>query len=353
MKEQVVNSYTLHRNDKSWRRILLIAFMTLLTALLVTIAVIRHVYNSNLKPIGASQKSQLVTVRSGATVKEIAKQLEEAGLIRKSWAFETYVRTKNLRDKVQAGTYALRPNQSTPEIVTVLTQGEIATDSFTILPAQRIDQIRKAFIKAGFSVDAVDAALNPALYINHPALVDKPRTASLEGYLYPETFQKTADTKPETIIKASLDEMQKHLTPEIREGIVRQGLTVHQGVILASIVEQEVSNPADKPMVAQVFLKRFHENMTLGSDVTVIYGAVLDGKEPTLAYDSPYNTHLHPGLTPGPISNVGASSLQAVAKPAATDYLFFVAGDDGKTYFSRTVEEHDALTREHCKKLCN
>ncbi len=92
--------------------------------------------------------------------------------------------------------------------------------------------------------------------------------------------------------------------------------------------------------------------MNLGSDVTAFYGAIIAGQPPTVAYDSPYNTRIHSGFPAGPISNVSESSLEAVAYPATTDWLFFVAGDDGITYFSKTNEEHEALTAQHCKKLC-
>jgi UPF0755 protein len=93
--------------------------------------------------------------------------------------------------------------------------------------------------------------------------------------------------------------------------------------------------------------------MPLGSDPTALYGAVLDGKEPVLTYKSPYNTHDNKGLPPTPISNVSQRSLEAVAKPAPTGWLYFVAGDDGTTHFSNTVEEHEALTEQYCKKLCS
>ena len=147
--------------------------------------------------------------------------------------------------------------------------------------------------------------------------------------------------------------MKKRLTPDVRAAFTKKGFTVHQGVILASIVEQEVSNTTDRPVVAQVFLKRLQDGMQLGSDVTAFYGAIIAGKAPSVNYDSPYNTRIHDGMPPGPISNVSTSSLQAVATPANTDYVYFVAGDDGKTYFSHTLDEHEALTEQHCKKLCN
>lgn len=345
---------------KAWR-VLAFAFGILLVG--ATIAT-REVYRRALQPVSASQHNVVITIKPGATRDEIAKKLESEGLIRAAWAFEWYVRNHNVRDRLQAGTYYLRPNQGVGNIVDALTQGKIATNLFTILPGQRLDQIRNSLISnGGFSEQAVDNALKPENYADHPALSDKPTGSSLEGYLYPESFQKTAETKPETLIRQSLDEMQKRLTPEIRAAIVKQGITVHEGVILASIIGQEVSDPKKpndpnyKPTVAQVFLLRLRSNMPLGSDVTAFYGAIKAGKSlnqnEALVFDSLYNTRLHGGITPGPISNVYSSSLEAVAHPADTDFLFFVAGDDGVTYFSHTVEEHDKLVAEHCKKLCS
>jgi UPF0755 protein len=310
-------------------------------------------YSSNLKPAGASQKRISVNIPLGSSLHDVTLILKENGLIRNGWVFEQYVRSHNLQDLIQAGSYALQQSQSVEEIVEVITEGKVDTDLVTILPGQRLDQVKRDLIKAGFSEASVTAALDSAQYADHPALTDKPAGANLEGYLYPESFLKTAETTPQQVIQQSLDEMQKRLTPAVRNGIVRQGLTVHEGIILASMVEQEVSNLDDKPKVAQVFLKRIRINMALGSDITAPYGAILDGQTPSLGYDSAYNTHKHLGLPPTPISNVSESSLQAVANPASTDWLFFVAGDDGITYFSKTVEEHEALAAQHCKKLCS
>ncbi|MBI1857324.1 endolytic transglycosylase MltG [Candidatus Saccharibacteria bacterium] len=343
----------MRKSSQRWLRPLVVIVLTLVVLLGGAIFATRHIYLENLKPVNASQHVQQITIPSGTGIKEIGTILQDKGLIKSTWAFEWYVRFQNIRDKLQAGTYLLRSNQSVQEIVAIISQGKIKTDLVTILPGQRLDQIRQALINSGFTATNVDLALNPALYLDHPALANKPKEASLEGYLYPESFQKTNSTKVETIIRASLDEMNKHLTPELRAGIIKQGLTVHEGVILASIVDQEVNNPKDKPTVAQVFIKRFREGMMLGSDVTAFYGSIIAGKDASLTYDSPFNTHLHVGLTPGPISNVSLASLTAVANPSNTDYLYFVAGDDGITYFSRTLAEHEALTVKHCKKLCS
>lgn len=335
------------RKTKSKLRLPTVILVVVILLLAGAIGFIRHTYNESIKPVSGSQQSKLVTVELGATAKEIALQLKEAGLIRETWAFEWYVRTNGLRDKLQAGSYYINPSQSVSEIAAIITKGRTATELVTILPGKRIDQLKQAMVNAGFNPSEVEAAFDPALYAGHPALVDKPAEASLEGYIYPESFQKASDTKPQVVIAKALDEMQTHLTPDVRAGFVRQGLTVHQGVILASIIEKEVGKTEDRPVVAQVFLKRLKIGMKLESDATTSYGAILDNKTPTHDYDSPYNTYMYPGLTPGPVSNTSVSSLKAVANPASTDYLFFVAGHDCKTRFSKTLQEHEDLIKAH------
>jgi UPF0755 protein len=153
-------------------------------------------------------------------------------------------------------------------------------------------------------------------------------------------------------VSAALEELDTKLTPDVRAAFAQQGLSTYEGLVLASVVEQEVSHATDRAMAAQVFIKRLRIGMSLGSDVTALYGAHLAGKTGSLTYDSPYNTLLHKGLPPTPISNVSDSSLQAVAHPASTDYLFFVAGDDGVTHFTNTAEEHEAAAQKYCHKLC-
>lgn len=340
------------RRRNGFRVGLIITFVVLIIGLGVAAFVVRNAYNQNIKPLNSSQEQKLFTVSSGATAHDIAVALQEQQIIRAAWAFEWYVRSHNLREQLQAGSYYLRANQSVIEIVSIITGGKVATDLVTIVPAQRLDQIEASLVKAGYSSTEVKAALDPAVYANHPALVDKPAGATLEGYLYPESFQRTADTKLEDIIRMSLDAMQQHLTQDVRAGFVKHGLTVHQGVILASIVEEETGKPEDRPRVAQVLLKRLSIGMQLGSDPTAHYGAIMEGQKPSVNYDTPYNTRMHTGIPPGPISNVSNSSLRAVAFPSDTDYLYFVAGDDGVTHFTKTLQEHQAATAQYCTKLC-
>lgn len=196
--------------------------------------------------------------------------------------------------------------------------------------------------------------MNAAQYQNkYSMFANKPAGTTLEGFLYPDSFEKDPTTKVSNIITESLTEMQEKLTPDIVSGFAQQGLNIYQGVTLASIVEQEVNKPVDKPIVAQVFISRLHAGMNLGSDVTAYYGSLLAGQTPSLSYDSPYNTLLNPGLPPGPISNVDETYLEAVAHPANSNYLYFVTGDNGVTYYSQTLQEHDAQTQQYCQKLCS
>lgn len=338
--------------SRPWvRRVLLVAGVLLLALVIATVAIWRF-YSENLKPLNPRGTAQAVTIESGATPTAIAKLLHDKGIIRNAWTFEAYVRHKDVGEYLQAGTYSLSPAQNVPGIVAQLTHGKVTTELVTILPGQRIDQIRRSLINDGFKEADVDAALQPTQYEGNAALVDKPAGNSLEGYLYPESFQRTGSTKVSTIVQESIAEMQKQLTPDIRAAFATQGLSTYEGIILASIVEQEVSKQDDRAQAAQVFLKRFKMGMQLGSDVTAFYGSRLAGQGMLLSYDSPYNTRLHTGLPPTPISNVSASSLKAVAHPADTDWLYFVAGDDGTTHFSRTLAEHESLAKQYCKKLC-
>ena len=280
--------------------------------------------------------------------------LKSADVIRSDWAFEWYVRNDGYASQyIEAGTYDLRQNQDVAGIVSELTNGVQASNLVTILPGQRIDQIETSLIRDGFSKTSVINALQLSNYVNkYPMLQYAPSDATLEGFLYPDSFDRVGTTTAADIVNESLSEMQSKLTASIVAGFAKNSLNVYQGVTIASIVEQEVSQTSIKPTVAQVFISRYKLGMTLGSDVTAYYGSIVAGLSPSLTYNSPYNTLINTGLPPGPISNVSESSLQAVAYPSNTNYLYFVAGDNGTTYFSTTLAEHDAQTAQYCTKLC-
>lgn len=345
-------NYSMGTKKRYWPKRFVVTALILIAVVVLGMVGVRQFYNVNLRPVSDSGVTREVVIEPGALVPEIAALLAGNELIRNEQVFIWYVKAKNASDQILAGTYRLQPSMSTPEIVSIITQGKIATDLVTILPGQRVDEVRKSLINYGFDERAVDNALDPATYAGHPALVDKPRNVSLEGYLYPESFARDSTTTPTDIITASLDQMNEALTPDLRAAFARKGLSVYRAITLASIVEQEAFRDSERQQAAQVFLTRLDMGMRLESDPTAFYGAIMDGRSPSLTYSSPYNTYENDGLPPGPISNVTISSLQAVANPANTDWLFFVAGDDGTTYFSKTLDEHERLTELHCTTLC-
>lgn len=307
------------------------------------------VFNNQLQPVSNIQTNQTFVVSSGSTIQSIASDLVKQHLIRNALALEIYARNAHL----QAGTYSLSPSLGTVQIIKIMTKGRVATSLVTILPGRRIDQVRADLINNGFSPASVDEALAPDNYKDLPVMTYVPAGVNtLEGLLWPDSYQKTADTDPAIIIREALTATGEHLTNDVRSILTAEGLTPYQGLILASIIIQEVNNPADQAQAAQVFLSRLKIGMLLGSDVTANYGAVIVGLPASLTYDSAYNTRIHSGLPPTPISTINESSLRAITHPAATNWLYFVAGDNGTTYFSTNLQDHEALTAQYCHKLC-
>jgi len=333
---------------KIW--ILLLIFIIVFTAAIIGI---RQYYFANLKPVSSQYDSHIVTIPSGATVDQISSELYNDHLITYPWVFEWYIHSQNLNDKLEAGTFALSPSYSLQKIASIIASGHVAEGVVTIVPGKTVAQIQATFLADGFSAKEVEQAFNPNTYKNVPVLAYKPQSVtSLEGLLYPDSFDKTSATTASFIVRESLIEMGQHLTTNIQKAFANEGLTVYQGLTLASIIEQEVANHADRPEVAQVFLTRLKEGVPLGSDVTANYGAVLNNQPPSLSYDSAYNTLLHKGLPPTPIGTVSDNAIIAAAYPAKTNWQYFVTGDNGVTYFEKTLSQHNSDVAQYCHKLC-
>ena len=301
----------------------------------------------------SNDKSQIrLIVKSGETAAMIADRLKDAGLIRSELAFHIYTELTGTRTKLQAGGYVLSRNQSLSSIVDHITTGKTDVFDLTISPGLTLQGLREQFANYGYS----DAEINEAFsaQYKHPLLASKPASATLEGYIYPETYNVGVEQPLSSLLVRSFNELYQLITEKkYLDQYTQRGLTIHEAITLASIVQKEVSGPVDQKQVAQVFLSRIDQGIMLGSDVTFIYAAKQLGVTPTVDIDSPYNTRRYSGLPPGPIANMNPSALEAIAFPASGDFLYFVAGDDGKTYFSRTEDEHNANVAKHCKKLCN
>lgn len=232
------------------------------------------------------------------------------------------------------------------------------TFTFTIRPGETIYDVKKNLIAAGYTETEVNEAL--AYDYDFGFLQGRPEGASLEGYLFGETHEfYTTATATEVIGKFLEGTEQVIQENNLEELFAAQGLTLHEGFILASVVQKEAAAP-DMPTVAQVFLSRLKYGIPLGSDVTVSYA--LDTIDPdretytdnasALKVDSCYNTRLYAGLPCGAISNPGLPALLAVANPTDTNYLYFLTGDDGKMYYSYTEAEHVQNATRYCPELC-
>ena len=305
-----------------------------------------------------------IEITDGSSVNEIAAALKSAGLIRNSFAFKVYNRLSNTSSKLQAGTYRLTPSLSVNEIVDKLVEGpgKGIVFRFTTLPGETLNDIKKRLISAGYSEAEATAALEKKY--NHPVLKSKPEDASLEGYLFGETYEFYTTDSAETIVIRMLDELYRVVQKNNLESKFNSlGLTLHEGIILASIVQKEAGtlSKEDQKTVAQVFLSRLNSGIPLGSDVTVKYALDLEDPDRTtytdnasaLTIDSCYNTRVNANLPCGPISNPGALVLISTANPSDTSYLYFLTGDDGKMYYSNTETEHLSNVSAHCSELCN
>ncbi len=310
-------------------------------------------YKQSLTPKDPAAETKVhLTVDKGESVGDIAREMEQKGIIKNALSFEWYIRIERPSSVLQAGRYALSPKLTAEEIVKHLESGKTDLFMVTILPGSTLADIKNGFKKYGYSSKEIDKALR-ASYA-HRLLADRPSGHDLEGYIFPETFEMQSSASLESLLQRDFDTLYDRLQASgLVEKFKARGLNLHQALTLASIIQKETSLPSDQQKAAQVFYKRLALDMKLETDPTFIYGAKKLGVEPSVAVESPYNTRLHKGLPPGPIANMEYSALQAVAEPAVTDFLYFVAGDDGTNYFSYTLEEHEANVQKYCHKLCN
>jgi len=321
-------------------------------AIVLVAAVLYAWYTAALQPVVASQTEKTrVQIVEGSSPSDIGKLLEDKKLIRSHFAFDIYTRISGTRSQLQAGVYSLTASESTPAIVAHLVSGNTDEFSITFLPGATLAENRTVFLKAGFSAQEVDAALGKTY--EHPLFADKPASSDLEGYIYGETYSFSSSATVEQILVRTFDEFYKTIKDNnLVPGFKAQGLNLYEAITLASIIQREVPHANDQKQVAQVFLGRLAMGMELGSDVTYQYAAKKLGVSPSPSLDSPYNTRRFVGLPPGPIASPGRTALEAVASPAAGNYVYFLSGDDGVTYFARTNDEHEANIRDHCKIKC-
>jgi len=325
------------------------------------------------KPISVDPRPVRFVVEPGTPARVIGQNLVKAGLISDDRLFEAYVRVNGLDAKLSAGTFVLAPSMTMIEIVQTLQYAEAASVTVTIPEGWRREQIADYLVAAGVFSNTTSATdygskmatsdltgLDPKKY---PFLQGRPAGASLEGYLFPDTYKLPASGATATdLLQRQLDDFAARVVPLYEQAVLSQTteLDLYRVLILASIVEREAMVPAERPVIAGVYLNRLAQGMKLEADPTVQYAMGYQKATKTWwktpvaleeysGVDSPYNTYLHPGLPPGPIANPGLSSIEAVLKPAKHEYLYFVAKPDnsGEHVFAKTFEEQQQNVQKY------
>lgn len=293
----------------------------------------------------------------GEATNQISSRLWTAGLIREGQLFSNYLFYTGLDTQLQAGSYELSAAMSPVEIAQALLDPTPGSVTLVVLPGWRLEEIAASLPSAGVSVRPEDFLTYALFTPNELAIQDEmPIGSSLEGFLLPGSYE--IDREADAV--AMLDSMLKSpifsdaMSDELLAGLQEQGLSVYDGLIVASIVEREAVDETEMPMIASVFINRLNIGMKLEADPTVQYALGYDAgslswwKTPLtstdLGIDSPYNTYMYAGLPPGPIAAPSVEALQAVAYPEETPYYFFQAACDGsgKHVFAVTFEEHVA-----------
>ncbi len=317
------------------------------------------------RPAGTDDTPITFVVQPGETATQVAQRLYEAGLISDPELFRRYLQYRGMDAGLEAGTYTLRKTMTIPEIAEALQTGRRPERVLTVREGLRLEEVA-ATVAAQTGVSEEDfrnlvtTGWRETDLKNYGFLAGLPPEATLEGFLFPETYRLPEEVTAYDVVARMLSTFDARVTEEIRLAAANQGLTLYQMVTLASIVEREAVIPEERPVIASVFLNRLNAGWLLNADPTVQYALGYDEKSgkwwrrlyfdelgvTSLAdIDHPYNTYRYPGLPPGPICSPGLASIQAVAFPASTDYFYFIADchkQDGSHLFARTEEEHYA-----------
>jgi peptidoglycan lytic transglycosylase G len=303
---------------------------------------------------GAANKT--ITIESGTGRSAIIERLHREGVLASPWPARLWLRFVARDQKFKAGDYEFKSPISPRQVIEILVRSAIATREYTI--PEGYNQYDIARVLSGLSaVKQKETSPEKILTLfKKTALIADidPEAQTLEGYLFPDTYEYTASTTREQQVEAMVKRFRKVYTPEMQKRARDLGMTSRQVITLASLIEKEAKVDSERELISQVFHKRLKMGSPLACDPTLIYAALLENKyrgkiyRSDLERNSPYNTYKNAGLPPGPIASPGRRSIQAALYPADTDYLFFVVDatkNDGSHKFSASSREHDAAVK--------
>ena len=303
-------------------------------------------YSQMVEPYRGYQDAEVfVDIPSGSGPSRIGERLVAAGVVRDTTVFRTALLVSGRARALKAGEYRFTEPMHALDVIDKIARGDVYKRLLTFREGLTILEMAQLFEEKEFgsAEDFRKAAQNAKLIADlDPAAPD------LEGYLFPETYSLPRDTPATEVVSQMVSNFKNALSPEIRKAAADDGFTVRQLVTLASLVEKETGAPSERPMVAAVYRNRLKIRMGMQADPTVIYALQKAGnysgnltREHLRELDSPYNTYKYAGLPPGPIAAPGRAALEAAAKPADVDYLYFVSRNDGTHVFASTLDEHN------------
>ena len=321
----------------------------MMVACVVSVALVYGLYSHGLSPIDSSSKASFtVTIPTGASFSSVAHDLADRDIIRSYRSFSFHAWWSGRDRLVRAGTYVLRSSMDADAILEILTGGAAGEVSVTIPEGFTVADIDRLMASKGFTATGAIVACAKACDFSAFPFLPADRSGpggNVEGYLYPDTYFVGGEgSDPHAFLSRLLSTFQLKIVDGLKEDIAASKKPLFDIVTMASLVEKEAANDAERAPIAGILWKRLDVGMILGVDAAVRY-AVGKRTEPLtnadLAIDSPYNIRAKQGLPPGPIANPGLASIRASLAPQATPYFYYLHGNDGQIRYAETNEEHN------------
>lgn len=341
-----MNNLFIQKIKLPWNKktiLIAITIMLVLLSLISTSIFLLYFRQFMHTPSSENNTEVTYTIESGESIRQIARELEHRDLLKDDFLFLAYLKIKGLSGQLIAGDYLLKGNMTPLQIIDVLTSGRVASVKITIPEGWTNEKIADYLNEKGIVTKEEFLVATKKNY-DYSFLTQKPTDKDLEGFLFPDTYQLSYKATADDIVEKMLENFQKKVDVPLSKEISASGLKYYDLLKLASVVEREVAKPEDRKVVAGIFLSRLNEGMPLESCATIQYILKVNKTQFTYAETrtpSDYNTYIHPGLPAGPIGNPGLESVRAVIYPTITEFRFFLSAD-GTTYFSKTLEEHEA-----------
>lgn len=305
------------------------------------------------RPHSHQAAQKIITIEQGSSTSVILGRLQREGILEGELPLKLWLRLIEPGRKFKAGDYAFKSPISPLQVINQLVRGDVATQQFTI--PEGYNQYDVARVLAGLQGLKQPAPAKPEdllrLFKNVSLISDlDPAATTLEGYLFPDTYEYTANTTREQLTEAMVKRFRRVYSDDWQNRAAQLGMGTRQVITLASLIEKEAKVDAERELISSVFQRRLKLGVPLACDPTVIYAALVEGKyrgkiyQSDLDRDSAYNTYKRAGLPPGPIASPGRRSIQAALNPADTDYLYFVVDatkNDGSHKFSATSSQHE------------